>query len=114
MYPWYNSLSFSSADVFQNSSVQQLTCPPPVGGGGFATVRWYHRTSSDDPQGTLIDKSSSRYGGNTLDTLSINNIVPGDEGLYRCEYTLTGGTSGQADVGCVFVQGQSVFIARSA
>ena len=90
--------------------MQQLTCPPPVGGGSFSSVMWYHRTSSDDLQGTLIDKSSSRYGGNTLDTLSINNIVPGDEGLYRCEYTLTGGTSGRDDVGCVFVQGQSVFI----
>ena len=85
-----------------------------MGGGGFSSVRWYHRTTSDDFQGTLIDKSSSRYGGDTLDILSINNVVPGDEGLYRCEYTLTGGTQGQADVGCVFVQGQSVFIARSA
>ena len=103
-------------DVFQNSSESpRLTCNPgQVGGGGLATVRWYHRTTSNDRQGTLIDKSSSRYGGDELETLSINSIVPGDEGLYRCEYTLTGGTLGQADAGCVFVQGQSVFITRSA
>lgn len=68
---------------------------------------WYHRTSSG-LQGTLIDKSNSRYGGGRPETLIINNVVPGDEGLYRCEYTLTGGIRGQADVGCVFVKGQSI------
>ena len=78
-------------------------------------MRWYRRTSIDDVQGTLINKESSRYGGDALDTLSINSVVPGDEGLYRCEYTLTTGTSGQDDdVGCVLVQGQSTFITRSA
>ena len=102
-------------DVFQNSSVPRLTCTPSQVGGALDTVRWYHRTSSDDVQGTLIVKDGSRYGGDALDTLSINNVVPGDEGLYRCEYTLRGGTQGQDDdVGCVLVQGQSVFIARFA
>ena len=101
-------------DVFQNSSVPRLTCTPSQVGGALDTVRWYHRTSSDDVQGTLIVKDGSRYGGDTLDTLSINNVVPGDEGLYRCEYTLRGGTQGQDDVGCVLVQGQSVFMARFA